>query len=226
MRRPESSILLLMILMAIILAIGIFLAISILLDRPAAGEATTAVSQELPPPNTVSVEGETVTLQIDPAQRPQIIIVPTATPPPAVQETAPETATAAPTAVPAQPEVQGGEGGQPQPAGGQPANHLTFINYQVQAGDNLFRIQEKHITSIALMAKHGISSWDIVVGNVLNLPVGNSASCGDWQAYVVIKGDTAFGISRRHGIALEELRLRNNLDANYSIYETQVICVP
>lgn len=226
--RPESSIVLLLMMLAIILAIGAFLGVSILLERPADAEqvAATAVAQATPLPNTVLVEGETITLLVDPNMRP-MVVPPEVVQPPAVVTQAPE---AAPTAVPTidqtviiQPTTQ------PVPvpaAGGQPADHVIFIQYQVQPGDTLYRIQENQITSIALMAKHNIAAHDVVAGNILNLPVGNSAACGGWRAYVVLRGDTAFSLSKRANISLEELRARNNLDANYSLYETQVICLP
>ncbi|HUM70602.1 MAG TPA: LysM peptidoglycan-binding domain-containing protein, partial [Chloroflexota bacterium] len=111
--------------------------------------------------------------------------------------------------------------------GGQPTtDRLIFINYQVQPGDTLFRIQTNQITTIALMARFGISAADLVVGNVLSLPVGDPNACSGWRPYVVLRGDTAFGISQFYGISLQELQARNGLDANYSLYETQVICVP
>ncbi len=231
--RPESSIILLIILIAIILAIGVFLFISLLIGRSEAA-AETAVSAPESQPFTVLVEDQIITLLVDPNLRP-VVIPPTAVPAPPA-ETQPEAGQPQDGAQPAaQPEAgQSQEGAQPaaqpetlpQPIGGQPGNRLIFIDYVVVQGDTLYRIQEKQITSIALMAKHGIDAGDIVVGNVLRLPVGNSAACNGWRAYVVLKGDTSFGISQRAGISLEEFGLRNGLDANYSIYETDIVCIP
>ncbi|MCP4360135.1 MAG: LysM peptidoglycan-binding domain-containing protein [Chloroflexi bacterium] len=220
MKRPESSIVLLMIMMAIVLAIGVFLVVSIVLERP---DLDTAVQD---PIHTVTINGETITLQIDPNQRPEIVAE---TPPPPEAAPAEEQATE-PTPEPTPQAEEAAPQAQPATAqdstGGQPANHLIFIGYTVKQGDTLYRIQVEQLTSIALMAKHDISASDIIVGNVLSLPVGDSASCGDWQAYVVIQGDTPFGLAQRFNTTLADLQARNNLDANYSIYETQVICVP
>lgn len=224
MRRPESSIVLLMIVMAIILAVGLFLISSILLDR-----SDTAVETTLPedqPANVVQVEGETITLVVDPNQRPFIVMgAPTLEPQPQLQ---PEAASEQPAAQPeAQPAAQTDTAVSVEGAvGGQPADYVIFISYQVQASDTLYSIQRNNTTSIALMAKHGIDAYDIVVGNVLNLPVGNPAACAPWRPYVVLQGDTAFSLSQQFGIALAELQTRNSLDANYSLYETQVICIP
>jgi LysM repeat protein len=217
-----------MIVLAIILAMGAFLMISIILERPET--PAEAVPQEAAPANSVLVENEQVTLIVDPNQRPftlenpppaepQVVEQPTATPDPALvapvvvvaPEAAAETSSSGATTL----------GG-----GGLPAARIIFISYQVQPEDTLYRIQEKQITSIALMARFGISAEDIVVGNVLNLPVGDPNACGDWRPYVVLNGDTSFGLSQYYGITLAELQARNGLDANYSIYETEVICVP
>lgn len=211
-----------MIVMAIILAVGLFLISSILLER-----SDTAVETTLPegqPANVVQVEGETITLVVDSNQRPFIVMeAPTLEPQPQ-----PEAASEQPAVQPeAQPATQTDTAVLIEGAvGGQPADHVIFISYQVQASDTLYSIQKNNVTSIALMAKHGIDAYDIVVGNVLNLPVGNPAACAPWRPYVVLQGDTAFSLSQRYGIALAELQTRNSLDANYSLYETQVICIP
>jgi len=221
-----------MIVLAIVLAMGAFLMISIIRERPESpGEV---VSPENVPAYIVPVENELVTLFVDPGQRPitinnpqpadqpaepQVVEQPTATPDPALvapivvvtPEAAAQTSSTDATTL----------GG-----GGLPVNRIIFINYQVQPGDTLYRIQEKQTTSIALMARFGISSVDIVVGNVLSLPVGDPNACGDWRPYVVLQGDTSFGLSQYYGITLQELQARNGLDAYYSIYETEVICVP
>lgn len=224
MRRLESSMVLLMIGIAIVLAIGAFLAGSILFDR----RAETAVEATLPqaqPDYTVMVENELITLSVDPNMRPIIVAeapAPELQPEP-VEESAepamlPEMQPAAPVEAPAA-QVQGA-------IGGLPVDHVMFISYQVQPDDTLFRIQANQVTSIALMAKHGIDATDIVPGNILNLPVGNPAACGDWRPYVVLQGDTVFGLCKQFNTTLADLQVRNNLDANYSLYETQVICVP
>jgi LysM repeat protein len=222
--KPESSIILLIILIAIILAIGVFLAVSMLFERSnnVVAEPTLSAGSQT---YTVNVEGQTITLPVDPNQQP-VVVAATAVPPPADAAQSQETVQPA-----AQPEAAQSEQPVPQTqvegAGGQPAAaRLMFINYVVVAGDTLYRIQEKNITSIALMAKYGISSTDIVVGNVLNLPVGNVAACNGWYPYVVLQGDTSFGISQRYGISLEQFGSVNGLDANYAIYETDIVCVP
>lgn len=220
-RGVKSSIVLLMMVMGIILAVGFLLIISVLYHR--SGDTAVADSLQAPLPNVVQVEGQPITLHVPVSQQPFVIYAPPPVteiqptqPPPEMVEPLVE-ATAVPQSTPAD---------IPLALGGQPADHVMFISYIVQPGDTLYRIQANHITSIALMAKHGIDAEDIVVGNVLNLPVGNPAACTPWRPYVLLRGDTAFGLSSYFGLTLAELQARNGLDANYSLYETQVICVP
>lgn len=209
-----------MIVVAIILAIGVFVIGLVIWDRPDTPASITQTESQ--PANVVMVANEPVTLQVDPNQRP-ITVQPTAVPQVIEQPTAaPETAVAAPeaAAAPATDVTTLGGGGQPA------TDRIIFIAYQVQQGDTLFRLQSNFVTTIALMARFGISASDLVVGNVLSLPVGDPNACTPWRPYVVLRGDTAFGLSQSYGISLQELQARNGLDANYSLYETQVICVP
>ncbi|MCL4262857.1 MAG: LysM peptidoglycan-binding domain-containing protein [Anaerolineae bacterium] len=218
-QRPDFAIVMFMIIIAIVLAMGVFLLGIVIQGRP---DASAEVAQpESQPANTVFVANEQITLQVDPNQRP-MIVPPTAVPLPQVVEqptATPDPVVVAPEAAAAEASTFGG-GGQPT------TNRIIFISYQVQPGDTLFRIQTNHVTSIALMARFGISASNIGVGNVLNLPVGDPNACTPWRPYVVLQGDTAFGLSRASGISLQELQARNGLDANYSLYETEVICLP
>jgi LysM repeat protein len=102
----------------------------------------------------------------------------------------------------------------------------TFTNHQVTGTDTLYSLARQYKTSIPLMARFGISSKEIIVGNVIAIPVANPAYCPGYQTYVVIRGDTPYGISLSAGISLEEFGRINNLDANYSIKETDVVCIP
>ena len=112
-----------------------------------------------------------------------------------------------PTTIPLQPEV-------------------IFVGYLVQPGDSLYRITQKQNTSIDLMALYGISSENIIAGNTLSLPVANPAFCPGLIPYVVRDHETVSSIAQRYGTSPEAIASVNNLDANYSIKTTQVICIP
>jgi LysM repeat protein len=65
-----------------------------------------------------------------------------------------------------------------------------------------------------------------VAGAKINVPVANPAYCNGLQPYVVLEGDNAFRIAQRAGIPIQTLGQINHLDANYTVYVTDVICLP
>ncbi len=122
----------------------------------------------------------------------------------------------------------GGSSGYPT-AGG--ASEVIFVPYVVGPSDTLFGVAQFHIsrgqiTSVALMARYGIDATDLVAGATINVPVTNPAYCNGLQPYVVLEGDNAFRIAQRAGIPIQTLAQINGLDANYTVYVTDVICIP
>lgn len=103
---------------------------------------------------------------------------------------------------------------------------VIFVPYQVQAGDSLYLLTQRFATSIALMAVHNISAASLQPGQIINLPVGNDAYCPGYRPYAVGEGDTAYSIARRFGTTVQELQAINNLDANFTVWVADVICVP
>ncbi len=103
---------------------------------------------------------------------------------------------------------------------------VIFVTYVVEAGDSLYRITQKQNTSIDLMALHSIDSTDIWAGNVLSLPIANPAYCPGMRAHVVRDQQTVYSIARTYGSTTEAIAAVNNLDANYTVKTTQVICIP
>lgn len=221
-QRTQPSIVLLMIGMAIILAAGLFLAMSAIQNRPDVPEGV----------EVVNVAGQEVMLRRDPN-----LIVRLAEPAAPPAETAPQEApeeappaqqeAPAPSATPV-PETTGGEPeptATPIPPTAVP-DSIIFTDYTVQGSDTLYSIAQRMDTSIALMAQYGISADDLVNGAVIKLPVGNPNFCPQGRPYAVGEGDTAFSIGKRFGITAEELQRINNLDADYNIRVGEIICVP
>lgn len=103
---------------------------------------------------------------------------------------------------------------------------VILVGYVVQPGDSLYRITQKQNTSIDLMALYGISSENILVGNTLSLPVANPAFCPGSIPYVVRDHETVSSIAQYYGTSADAIAAMNNLDANYTIKTTQVICIP
>ena len=103
---------------------------------------------------------------------------------------------------------------------------VIFTPYVVQPGDSLYGITQKQNTSIDLMARYGISSSDLVAGNTLNLPIANLAFCPGMIPHVVRDQQTVYSIGRIYGSSPQAIAAVNNLDANYTIKTTQVLCIP
>lgn len=214
-RRPESSIILLMIVMAIVMGSGGFLALSYLRNRPDAP----------PGQEPVTVNGVQVLVELNPDKTVEIVG------PAAVAETSPqdqeqpsEQQQPAATAVPTQPPVPTATPIPPTPT--PVPEKVIFETYTVQPNDSLYEIAKRVDISIALMAQHGISNEDLTPGQQIRLPKGNPAYCPGYRPYAVGEGDTAFSIAHRFNIDADELQRINNLDQNYTVRVADIICVP
>ncbi len=216
--------LIIVIIVASLLAVGIFLAIPYLQGRPQFPEGTFPLV----------VEGNEVLVALDPER--EVAFAQTSTPgaPGTGGQNVVQIATNTPVILPS-PQPTGTIQVLPTPGPATPIpltptprpSCVTFINYQVQQGDTLFSISRRHVTSIALMASKGISSSSLVPGRVISLPVGDPSCCqGGWKPYVVEEGDTWFGIARSCGITVDALLQGNRLPAGSTLYMASVICVP
>jgi LysM repeat protein len=221
MQKLRSSIVLMMMLIAIILAVGVFLAINAIQNR-SAGDGTAELGASSFP---VTVGVETVNLQVDPNARPIIVEntvieqsppadqpvdqqVSTATPEPTLPPAIVESATAVPPAATT-------------------TEKIIYQPYTVQQGDTLYSLSQAFVTSIALMADKGISQTNLVPGTTINIPVGNPDYCaGRGRPYAVGEGDTAYNIGQRYNTTAQNLQALNGLDANYTIKIADIICVP
>ena len=209
----KPYVLITIIILAILMAFGVFLTVMYLQRRPPDNSYTVVVEGQEIVVNPVIEEqvilvsqggtgGETFVVE-PPVEQPveQIVLTDTPAPPPPPTETP-----IPPTAVPS-------------------ADMYTFIYHTVTSNDTLYSLANLYATSIPLMARYGISSTEMVVGNTLSIPIANSAYCPGIQTYVAIEGDTPFGFSSSAGITLDEFWAINPL-ANNAIYETQVVCLP
>jgi LysM repeat protein len=209
---------------ASLLAAGIWLGVSYLQRRPQYPEGTFPVT----------VAGRQVLVAMDPAQ--EVMLVQTSIP--AAPGTGGQTVVQLPTGTPAVlptaqptgtiqilptpgPTVAATATLRPRPS------CVIFTSYTVQAGDTLFGITRKYVTSIALMASHGISSASLTPGAVLRLPIGDPSCCqAGWRPYAVEAGESWFGIARACGVTVDTLLQGNGLPAGSTLYMATVICVP
>lgn len=222
MQKLRSSIVLMMIVIAIFLAASVFVAISAINGRNDEQLPEAAANNF-----SVTVGSELIALQVDPNQRLTIVEVPVAEPvnsPPVEPTSDPQVVEApaipAATAVPAPVE--------PVTAVPVPAiAKFIFIDYLVQQGDTLYSMTQRIDASIALMADQGLSQASLNPGQTIRLPIGNPEYCaGRGRPYAVGEGDTAFNIGQRFNTTPENLRSTNNLDENYTIKVADIICVP
>ncbi|HID50929.1 MAG TPA: LysM peptidoglycan-binding domain-containing protein [Anaerolineae bacterium] len=214
----NKSLVLLLMIMAIILAVGVFMAIMVVNNRPTPSE------------RTVNVNGEFVTLEVDPNNRP--IIQPDAVPA-AEEAPAPETVVVEetevtleeqPTAVPeAQPQADteaAGKGGSANIG-----DKYIFTDHVVQPQDTLYSLAMNNNTTIALLARFGTAK--LIPGQTVVITTANPNFCPGKRTYIVEEWDTAFAIANRHGITVQQLAQMNGYpDGNMPVYVTDVICVP
>jgi LysM repeat protein len=221
MQKSQPIVILIIITMAIILAAGSFLALTYIQRRPDAPTGTLVTN----------VEGLDVTVRADPDKEVRVLNLGEIQVDSSAEEQAP--AVPLPDGIDAQLDelpvtVEESPTPLPEPSPTSSPDPVIFEAYTVLASDTLYGIANRTDTSIALMARFGVSQDDLVPGNVIELPVGNPAYCPqfDRQPYAVGEGDTAFSVSRRFNIGVDELREINALDENYTVYAAVVICVP
>lgn len=212
--RSQLAPITLIIVVAIILAIGLLLAIPYLSARPEFGPGVTPVYPEgtevLTKPDPDGQFILTGQNTATPTGGQGGLILNTSTPIVLPTEAPPHTPLA-PTATPI-----------PATA----VNSIIFVDYVVQPGDTLYSISRKFVTSIELMARYGISSANIIAGNVIRVPVGNPAYCASgWQPYPVTEGQTWFSIAMKCGVTVDYL-LSGNGGPGTPLYAASIICIP
>jgi LysM repeat protein len=192
---------------AIVLALGLFLTLVFIQNRPS--DSTT----------TVQVEGIDVRISMNPEDAVMIVENPgqggvaTAVPP-STQPAPVETPIPAPTNTPVPPT--------PLPQ----VDQIILVGHTVSSADTLFSISNQYNTTIPLMARFGVSSANLVPGNVISIAVANPAFCPGRRAYVIREGDTPLSISQMAGITLEEFRQINGLTESSPLQFTNVVCIP
>ena len=163
-QRPQGTMILLVIGMAIILAAGFFLAVSAIQNRESGQTAA-----ELPltdPSERVLVEGQEVTLNRNPDLTVQLVS-PTELLAEQAQTESTEGEQSGEQPAPTETPVPEDTGGEPDPTPGPTAtavpDKVIFIDYTIKDSDTLYSIAERIDTSIALMALHNIAQDNLVL---------------------------------------------------------------
>lgn len=231
--RADAKVIILIMLMAIILAVTAALAYFVLRNRPEYPDGTY----------TVNVEDQVVLVESDPRLAVRII----STPAPVQEVIAPIltlpaegqggtesggniiTATVVPpvaTQIIITPLPEALSPTLPPPTAVPRPSQVIIENYQVVQGDTLYGITTKRNTTIALMARYGISASRLVPGTMVPLPVANPAYCPGTFPYVVQEEDTLSTIAIKCGTTVATLKQINGFGDVYRLDVTEVICVP
>ena len=226
-QRSQGTMILLVIGLAIILAAGFFLAVSVIQNREQGQPEAPLVAPDSA--ERVIVEGQEVTLNRNPDLTVRLVS-PTELLAEQAQPESVENEQPAGEVAPTETLVPEDTGGEPEPTPEPTAtavpNKIIFIDYTIKQSDSLYSIAERIDTSISLMALHNIAQDSLVPNTVISLPVGNPDYCPGRRAYAVGEGDTAFSISRKFNIEKEELQSINNLNDEFVVRVADILCVP
>lgn len=105
----------------------------------------------------------------------------------------------------------------------------SYTVYKVKKGDTLWGISRRYGTTVpAIVALNHIKNPNLIYpGDVFKIPVQSGSAGGSGQnTYVVVKGDTLWGISRRYHTTVDTLVALNNIANRNLIYPGQVIKLP
>ncbi len=87
--------------------------------------------------------------------------------------------------------------------------------YIVKSGDTLWSIAKKYGLSVdELKALNNLTSNSLSIGQVLKIKKDSETVSPDEDTYIVKSGDTLYGIARRFGLSVDELKRINNLSSN------------
>jgi len=98
--------------------------------------------------------------------------------------------------------------------------------YTVKAGDSLYLIAQRYgITVNSLKSANNLSSDYLIVGKVLTIPSGNTASSASLSTHKVTSGESLYLIAQKYGVTVEALKQANKLSSN-SITVGQILTIP
>ena len=106
-----------------------------------------------------------------------------------------------------------------------PPGSITY--YDVQPGDNLFRIGQKFGVSWVQIAEANglVNPNQIVVGQTLKIPVNAPGPTPEFT-HVVKFGETIFGIAAQYGVPWLAIAEANDIPSPYVIFAGQALIIP
>lgn len=104
------------------------------------------------------------------------------------------------------------------------ANGVKTIPYVVQSGDTLSKIAREFDTTVEILASiNNISNVNLIfTGELLYVPTSNANDLSH-TLYVVKRGDTLWGISRRFGVSISKIVMLNRISNPNLIYPGNVL---
>jgi len=88
----------------------------------------------------------------------------------------------------------------------------NYIKYTVIRGDTLYGIAKKYGTTVDEIKRlNNLASNTLSIGQILKIPTTNNNNYID---YTVVRGDTLYGIARKYGTTVDEIKRLNNLTSN------------
>lgn len=98
---------------------------------------------------------------------------------------------------------------------------------RVRKGDSLWTISRRSGVSIQALARENRmkTTGTLRAGSVIRIPGGVSRS-GNGSRHVVRPGETLWSIARRHGVTVNQLADRNNIDPRESLRSGRVLQIP
>lgn len=104
------------------------------------------------------------------------------------------------------------------------ANGVKTIPYIVQSGDTLSKIAGEFDTTVEILASiNNISNVNLIfTGELLYVPTSNANDMSH-TLYVVKRGDTLWGISRRFGVSISKIVMLNRISNPNLIYPGNVL---
>lgn len=102
----------------------------------------------------------------------------------------------------------------------------SATRYTVKAGDSLYLIAQRYgITVDSLKSANNLSSDYLIVGKVLSIPSGSTASSASLSTHKVISGESLYLIAQKYGVTVDALKQANNLSSN-SLWVGQTLTIP
>lgn len=103
----------------------------------------------------------------------------------------------------------------------------TNTTYRVVANDSLFKIAQRYgITVEALRQANGLRSDQLMVGQVLTIPVSaGSGSSGANQTHTVRANDSLFKIAQHYGVTVDAIKQLNGIKSDV-IWVGQILRLP